>query len=151
DAEDPGAGALLTLAVVTDPARRLALLREAWVRHPESAEVPLRLVRELIAAGNLDDVEKHLTRLAERDPFDWRVTWLRGRLVPRPGGAGEAGAASDAVNGEVPGEPAAPLAVALAAELAGDAAGATRLYALVSRVDPGYATAVFGLARCLGC
>ncbi len=149
DAEDPGAAFLLTTANVSDPARRAALLAAAIPRHPDSAEVPLRLARELIAGGAFDDAQKHLTAVAERDPFDWRVGWLRGRLLLGGGRAQEAQREFDAVCSELPGEPAAQLALALAAELAGDCSTAIRLYELVSRVDPGFASAAFGLARCL--
>ena len=49
----------------------------------------------------------------------------------------------------MPGELAAKLAIAIAAEISGDAARAVNYYDAVSRTDPNYATAVFGLARCL--
>jgi serine/threonine-protein kinase PknG len=149
DPEDPGAAFLLTTAAVADPRRRVALLKDALGKHPDSVEVPLRLARNLINLDALDEAETHLDRLAEADPFDWRVTWLRGRALLARGKARDAQAAFDAVYGEVPGEQAAQLAVGLAAEMAGDTATAIRFYDLVSRIDPGFASAVFGLARCL--
>src|SRR5262249_15459137 len=65
------------------------------------------------------------------------------------GQAKEAREAFDRVYSELPGEPAVKLALALAAESAGDGITATRLYDLVSRTDPGFVTASFGLGRCL--
>src|SRR5262249_9791735 len=67
----------------------------------------------------------------------------------RQGKPAEAQALFERVYAELPGEPAAQLAIGLAAELAGDTATAVKRYATVARVDPGFATAVFGLARCL--
>ena len=52
------------------------------------------------------------------------------------------------VYAEVPGEIAPKLASALASEIAGNQSAATALYALVSRTDPSFTSAAFGLARC---
>src|SRR5262249_45260976 len=149
DAEDPGARFLLTTAGVAEPRRRAALLQEGRARFPDSAEVPLRLAREQIALGAYGDAEALLAGVEAKDPFDWRVLWYRGMALLKQGKAGEAQALFDRVYSELPGEPAAQLAVGLAAELAGDTACAVRRYGTVARVDPGFATAVFGLARCL--
>jgi serine/threonine-protein kinase PknG len=149
DPEDAAAGFVLTTAGVADPARRVRMLREAQGRFTASVELPLRLARDLIAAGSLDEAEALLAELAAKDPFDWSVNWLRGRAALARGEAAEARKLFDGVYGEVPGEPAAQQAVAVAAELAGDGAGAIRLYDLISRTDPNFASAAFGLARCL--
>jgi serine/threonine-protein kinase PknG len=146
--EDPAAGAMLALAAVTDPRRQAALLREAVGMYPESVEAPLLLAQTLIDLGAYDEAETHLGRVAERDPFDWRVVWRRGGALLAQGKAREARAAFDRVYAEVPGELAAKLGVALAAEEDGDDAAAARLYDVVSRTDPGFTTAAFGLARC---
>jgi serine/threonine-protein kinase PknG len=49
----------------------------------------------------------------------------------------------------LPGELAPRLALAMSAEHAGDFEAASRMYDLVSRTDPGFTSACFGLARCL--
>jgi serine/threonine-protein kinase PknG len=54
----------------------------------------------------------------------------------------------DQVYFDLPGEVAPKLALGLAAELAGDLSVAIKMYDLVSRTDPGFVSAVFGLARC---
>jgi serine/threonine-protein kinase PknG len=149
DAEDTGAAFLLSTAAVADPRRRVALLKDALGKHPDSAEIPLRLARNLLATGALDEADRQLDAIAEADPFDWRVTWLRGRALLARGKARDAQAAFDSVYSEVPGEQSAQLALALSAELAGDTKTAIRFYDLVSRIDPGFASAVFGLGRCL--
>jgi serine/threonine-protein kinase PknG len=52
------------------------------------------------------------------------------------------------VDAEVPGELAPKLAIAMAAEADNDLQSASALYDTVSRTDPSYTTAAFGLARC---
>jgi serine/threonine-protein kinase PknG len=146
--EDPAAGFLLSLAAVTDSQRLAALLREAAAKYEESIEVPFLLARSLIDLAAYDEAETHLARMEARDPFDWRVTWYRGRSLLARHKAKEARDLFDQVYGEVPGELAAKLAVALAAEESGDHAAAARLYDVVSRTDPAFTAAAFGLARC---
>ena len=63
------------------------------------------------------------------------------------GKAGEARVAFDAVYSDLPGEPAARLALAAAMECTGDKEAAQRLYDRVWRVDRGFISAAFGLAR----
>ena len=89
-------------------------------------------------------------RCRRRRAGDWR-----GRLVragssrwPRASRT-SASTAFDAVYGALPGEPAARLALAAACELAGDRDGAARRYLRVWRVDHGFVSAAFGLARTL--
>lgn len=149
NADDPGAGLLLSVAAVAEPARQVALLKEAVVRVPDSAELHLCLARGLIELDSFGAAEAHLALVQANDPFDWRTTWYRGigllaREEPR-----EAMAAFECVYSELPGELAPRLALAMAAELAGDGPLATRLYDRVSRIDPGYVSASLGLARVL--
>jgi serine/threonine-protein kinase PknG len=148
DVEDPGARFLLSTAVVAEPRRRAALLEEGLGRFPESAEVPLRLAREQIALGNYADAETTLAGVEAKDPFDWRVHWYRGMSLAKQARPAEAQALFDRVYNELPGEPAVQLAIGLAAEQAGDTATALKRYGTVARY-PDFATAVFGLARCL--
>jgi serine/threonine-protein kinase PknG len=114
-----------------------------------SAELRLQLAKTLIAMRACDRAEVFLAEVESRDPFDWRVVWYRGAALLALGKAREAQSAFDRVYAELPGELAVKLAVAIAAELAGDTATAIRMYDLVSRTGPAFATAAFGLARCL--
>ena len=50
---------------------------------------------------------------------------------------------------ELPGEPAPKVALGVACEAAGDLTAAEIWYDTVSRTDPSFTSAVFGLARCL--
>jgi serine/threonine-protein kinase PknG len=149
NADDVAAGFLLSLAAVTEPRRQIALLREAVVRYEDSVEAPLLLARTLIDVGEHIEVEKCLASIEARDRFDWRVTWLRGRSLLAQKKAKEARTLFDRVYAEVPGELAAKLAVAIAAEVEANHVAAARLYEIVSRTDPGFTSAAFGLARCL--
>jgi serine/threonine-protein kinase PknG len=90
-----------------------------------------------------------LDALAGEDPFDWRVSWYRGKLFLAAGDAKAAGHEFDKVYFEMPGEIAPKLAIAFAAEQAGEIEVATGFYQRVAKTDPNYTTAVFGLARCL--
>jgi len=64
------------------------------------------------------------------------------------GQAKDAYALFDRVYSELPGELAPKLACALAAEASGNRDAALRLYNVVSRTDPNFTAAAFGLARC---
>ena len=127
------------------------MLQVAAKLHPESIEIPLRLALTLIQAGEYAEAESCLTAVESRSLGDWRVHWYQGLSLLYQGPASSASAAFDRVYSELPGEPAAKLALALSAELSVDLgnrdAVAIRLYDLVSRTDPAFATAAFGLAR----
>jgi serine/threonine-protein kinase PknG len=146
-ADDPAIGFLASVAGAP-PAREASLLADARARFPTSTALPLRSARCLIATGSFDEAERLLRAREEVDPFDWRVTWYRGAALLARGLAKEAREAFDRVYSELPGETAAQLALAVAAEAAGDTAAAAWLFDLVSRTDPSFASASFGLARC---
>lgn len=143
DVLDPGAGFLATLSV-TDPHEVIRQLESAPV---QSVEVALRLVRARIDQGDLAGALAGLDELAATDPFDWRMDWYRGLAALAADNPGEARLAFDAVYDELPGEPAARLALAAAVECTGDPTVAERLYDRVWRVDRGYLSAAFALAR----
>jgi len=147
DPDDPGAEHVLSFALVRDPKRKIELLRPS--RQPDSIEIPLRLAQAWIEAGNYRNAESCLGEVEAKLPGDWRVAWYRGLSLLRRGQPRDALAAFDGVYSDLPGEPAAKLALALSAELAGNDDRAMPLYDLVSRVDPSFATAAFGLGRCL--
>jgi serine/threonine-protein kinase PknG len=145
DVLDPGAGFLATLSS-TEPAE---LVRQLESPPVQSTEVALRLVRARIEAGDLDGATNGLDVLSVTDPLDWRIDWYRGIAAMAAGKAGEARVAFDAVYSDLPGEPAARLALAAAMECTGDKEAAQRLYDRVWRVDRGFISAAFGLARIL--
>ena len=109
---------------------------------------PLRLALVQIGQEQYARAEQTLHGVSERDPFDWRVHWYRGRMRLAQGQAKDAYTLFDRVYSELPGELAPKLACALAAEAAGNRDAALRLYDVVSRTDPNFTAAAFGLARC---
>ncbi|MEJ3748398.1 tetratricopeptide repeat protein [Actinomycetes bacterium KLBMP 9797] len=143
DLLDPGAGFLATLSV-TEPAE---VIRQLEAAPASSVEVALRRVRAHIDLGDLTGAQAGIAELAAADPFDWRLDWYRGLAALAAGKPDEARVAFDAVYDMLPGEPAARLALAAAMECGGDRDAAARLYERVWRVDRGYLSAAFGLAR----
>jgi serine/threonine-protein kinase PknG len=147
--DDPAGPAILAASMVPDAARRLALLEHAWSSHPESLELPFRLAGAHIDAGSPDaEVEQWLAKAEAVDPGDWRASWYRGQAALVHHDAAAAVQAFDAVLAEVPGELAPKLALAHGYELGGDLDSAAANFDLVSRADPSYTSAAFGLARC---
>jgi serine/threonine-protein kinase PknG len=122
-----------------------AFLRLAWALTEEAATTSDRTA----AQQAFQEADRLLAFRIERDPFDWRNIWVKGRLLLAQGQVKEAREHFDAVYSEVPGEIAPKLALALAAELHQDADTAIRYYELVSGIDRTFVTATFGLARCL--
>src|ERR1019366_9494046 len=90
-----------------------------------------------------------LSTLADEDAWDWRVLWFLGRTKMANNEAAAAQKHFDQVYFDLPGELAPKLALGLAAELAGSLDVAIKMYDLVSRTDPGFVSAAFGLSRCL--
>jgi serine/threonine-protein kinase PknG len=144
DGDDPAAGYLATLAASAS-ADLVRLLRTA---PDQTAEVRLRLARELIDAGEWDEASATLGAIAADDAWEWRVAWLHGIAELARGRPERAAPLFHAVYREVPGELAPKLALAVAFESAGDHAAARPNYDIVSRIDCSFTTAAFGLARC---
>jgi serine/threonine-protein kinase PknG len=114
----------------------------------ETVELRLRRARAYIDLGRRDDAAAELARIEKDDPWEWRVSWLRGVMALDAGDAADALKAFDRCLFEVPGELAPKLAAAIAAERAGNLDAAAVLYDIVSTVDPSYVGAATGLARC---
>jgi serine/threonine-protein kinase PknG len=153
DLEDPGAAAVSGASALADQTKRVAALRLACQQFPKSREARLRLAATLADGGEFPEAEDLLKGLAAEDAWDWRVLWFQARMRLAQTGAAQLTFADarklfDQVYFDLPGELAPKLALGLAAELTGDLAVATHMYDLVSRTDPGYVSAVFGLARC---
>jgi serine/threonine-protein kinase PknG len=149
DVTEPGFNAVLNASTIVDPQARVNSLRQVIQQFPNSREALLRLANSLIDIGAYDQVEEVLAQVEEKDPWDWRVLWYRGRSLMAQGKAREAQAAFDQVYFDLPGELTPKLALGLAAESAGHFQLAIQMYDLVSRTDPSYTSAAFGLARCL--
>ncbi|MHB2020575.1 MAG: tetratricopeptide repeat protein [Candidatus Xenobia bacterium] len=149
DRTDPAHSVVESALILNDPQRQKALFENATRQYPKSVEARLRLADVCIELGQYEQAQSLLDQLAQEDPYDWRVVWLRGRKHLARKSYQESFPLFDAVYSELPGELAPKLSLAIVSELKGDRETAVRLYDLVSTVDPGYTTAAFGLARCM--
>jgi serine/threonine-protein kinase PknG len=149
DVTDPAANLIMNAAAAADPAQRVESLRQLVDVRPKSVEAKLRLANALIDAHDFARANEVLTAIEKDDPWEWRARWYRGRLHLAQGRAKEAQQAFDQVYFDLPGELAPKLGFAMAAEQAGNFEIASHMYDLVARTDPGFASACFGLARCL--
>jgi serine/threonine-protein kinase PknG len=148
DIADSAAQAVSSASATAEPSRRVAALQMAAHQFPKSREARLRLAEALSDVGEFSQAEDLLKKLAEEDAWDWRVLWFQGRMKLVQAKPAEARKLFDQVYFDLPGEIAPKLALALSAELHGDLGVAAKMYDLVSRTDPTYASAAFGLARC---
>ncbi|MGW6118583.1 tetratricopeptide repeat protein [Nocardia sp. NPDC055165] len=162
DPGDSGAALLATTDAATPAELERALtagLRAVVTGSGESVEIPLRLVRAELEAG---DAAAALTRLAALDAeleFDWRPVWYRAKAALLTGDYADAAADFESVYAALPGESAPKLALAAALELGAGARGeqpdtgafelgrAPALYETVWRTDHTYLSAAFGAAR----
>jgi len=144
-ADDAASGYLATLAATAvAPDELVENLEHAPVR---TVEVDLRHARALIDAGRPDDADVVLAAIESEDSWEWRVPWYRGLLRLSRGEAAAAIEEFAIVYNTVPGEMAAKLGLAYALEGADRDEQAERLYNVVSRTDPSFTSAAFGLAR----
>jgi serine/threonine-protein kinase PknG len=100
----------------------------------------------MIEAGDIAGASTEL-RIMPDDGDDWRRDWSAGLIALAAGKPDQAVPAFDAVYDVLPGEQAAQLALAAACELASERHLAARRYERVWRVDHGFVSAAFGLAR----
>lgn len=149
DSEDSGFNTVVNASAIADPVKRAASLKMAVKLCPNSSEALLRLANSLIDTFEYDEAEEIIAQVEAKDAWDWRIFWYRGRSLMRQCKSKEAQTAFDQVYFDLPGELAPKLALALAAEQAENYQLAIKMYNLVSRTDPGYVSAAFGLARCL--
>ena len=148
DIADPGAQAVASALAVGDPASRVAALRIAVKQFSKSREARLRLAVSLADNEEFKEAADVYAALAKDDPWDWRVLWFQARTHLAEGKPADARKLFDQVYFDLPGELAPKLALGLAAELTNDLSVAIKMYNLVSLTDPGFVSAVFGLARC---
>jgi serine/threonine-protein kinase PknG len=148
DPEDPATGYIVS-NLSADAKKQKLLFTDAIKRFAESREALLGLARAEIIVGNYAEAEVQLAAAEAKDPYDWRVIWYRGASFLAQKQYADAQAAFETCYAELPGDLAPKLAIAMAAELDGQIARAIELYNTVSLTDPSYASASFGLARCL--
>ena len=147
--QDPASNDILRLAGITDPAKRVSGLEALAKKFGEkSVEARLRLAHAYMGMGRFTDLNKVLDKLFSEDPFDWRVSWYRGKALLSQGDGKAARQEFGKVYFEMPGELAPKLAIAFAAEAMGNTDEAAGYYSRVAKVDPNQTTACFGLARC---
>lgn len=149
DMTDPGCNGVLNAGAIPVINLQITSLRKVAQQLPESREARLRLASSLIETYQYEEAEKLIAQVEEKDPWDWRVLWYRGRCLLAQGKKVEAQKAFDQVYFDLPGELVPKLALGLAAEASGNLQLAIQMYDLVSRTDPSYTAAAFGLARCL--
>jgi len=148
DSSDPGFNAVLTASAIADPVKRAVGLEVVIKQFPQSAEAWFRLANTLIDTHDYGEAEQAIAKVADKDPWDWRIFWYRGRSLMAQNQAQDAQKAFDQVYFDLPGELAPKLALGLAAEQAENYQLAMKMYELVLRTDPSYVSAAFGLARC---
>jgi serine/threonine-protein kinase PknG len=144
DPADPGAALLASLSAI-NPGETLAALSN--VTGPASLEVGFRVIRTLVEMHDTVAAAAQLDSLRRQADGDWRAHWYAGLIALHDGDHDTAVRAFDQVYAELPGEIAPRLALAAASELSHDHAAAARRYERVWRVDHGYPSAAFGLAR----
>ncbi len=149
DKEDPAHSMVESGVILNDLERQQTIFEQAAATFPKSVEAPLRIVNCLIERAAYDSADAALNHLFESHLYDWRIAWLKGKLLLARQNVQEAFGYFDAVFSEIPGELAPKLALGIAAEMKGDLDTAIRFYDLVSRIDVSYTSASFGLARCL--
>jgi serine/threonine-protein kinase PknG len=145
DRDDPAAGYLATITS-TDPQQMISDLRAAPDR---TTEVVLRLAAELIEVGDWDSADEALTEVEAVDRWEWRVAWYRGVMNLARERFEDSRASFTSVYRALPGELAPKLALGMACEAGGGTVSeAAGWYEIVSRTDPAFTVATFGLARC---
>jgi serine/threonine-protein kinase PknG len=144
DTDDPAAGYLATITTA-DPQQTIAQLNAAPER---TVEVELRHIGALIELGDSSAVDEALDAIEASDRWEWRARWYRGLAALAMGRPAEARSSFAAVYHLLPGELAPKLALGMACENDEQFAPAAGWYDIVSRTDPAFTAATFGLARC---
>jgi serine/threonine-protein kinase PknG len=149
DPEDAASNVILAAGAVPDPERRHAMFLRAQKQFPDSLELKLRIIDELVTLGRFSDAESGMAEIQKAFPGDWRVAWYRGRALLAQGKTQETLAAFHSLVEELPGELAPKHALGIAYENSGELDRAIGYYDAVSRADSAFTSAAFRLARCL--
>jgi serine/threonine-protein kinase PknG len=149
DKDDAAANLIVAAGAVNDAEKRLVMFERALRTYPDSVELKLRRVDELVSLGHFAEAERAMSDVQAVHPTDWRLAWYRGRGLLAQGKTQETLAAFQSIMDDLPGELAPKQAVGRAYEAHGDMARAATYYDAVSKADPTFTSAAFGLARCL--
>jgi serine/threonine-protein kinase PknG len=149
DRDDGAANIIVAAGAVGDHDRRVLMFERALKAHPESVELRLRMIDELVSLGRFDEGESRLAAVQKDHPTDWRLAWYRGRALLAQGKVQRALEAFHAIVDELPGELGPKQALGRAYEASGALDRAITYYDAVSRADPSFTTASLALARCL--
>ena len=133
---------------ITEPKQRSERLAEITKQYPQSTGAQLQSVDFWFTPESNSKIEPLLQIVEKIDPWEWRVTWNRGRIALLNGKSKDAIAHFDRVYTDLPGELAPQLALALALEQNKDYSEAIFYYQRVLQTNPDYPTAAFGRARC---
>jgi serine/threonine-protein kinase PknG len=149
DQEDAAAGVILAAGAVADAEKRFSLFQRARKNFPDSLELKLRIIDELVTLNRFEEAEVGMSEVQRASPNDWRVAWYRGRALLAQGKTQETLAAFQALADELPGEFAPKQALGIAYEASGDLDRAVRYYEAVCRADASFTSAALRLARCM--
>jgi serine/threonine-protein kinase PknG len=147
DPEDPAAGSLMACAGLKGD-RLSAYLAALRKQFPKSKELTYAELEYDIGRSEFGAATTRIQAILAADPYDWKCWFEQGRIAFLQGDYRLAAERFARIRAELPGEPAAQLALALALEAFGEAAAAEAIYDRVSKADPSYASAAFGLSRC---
>jgi serine/threonine-protein kinase PknG len=112
-----------------------------------SLELLYRIADASISQRIFTPAYQRISEAEQREPYDWRLSWYRGKALIAQGKVDEALTHFDVVYGEVPGETAPKLALGLCYEIKGLPQDAIAYYESVARTDAHMTAAAFGLAR----
>jgi serine/threonine-protein kinase PknG len=147
--DDPATAFIVANLGSRNPLKQVPVLDLALAKFPSSISALLAAARNDLRLDRYDEAEARLVKVEALDPFEWRVIWMRGISLVVQKEYPAALEAFETCYREVPGELAPKLAIGIVSELMGERARAIDMYDTVSRTDPSFCTAVFGLARCL--
>jgi serine/threonine-protein kinase PknG len=147
DPDDSAAGSIMASAGL-GPDRLAPYLKALRQQFPRSNELTYAELDLAVIQGEYQMARELTESLLQANPYDWKAWFLQGRIAFLEGGYRLAAEKFARIRAELPGEPAAQMALALALEALGESAAAEPIYDRVSKADPSYASAAFGLARC---
>ena len=148
DQNDVALREIVGAMVITDTQQRSERLAEITKQYPQSTGAQLQSVDFWFTPELSSKIEPLLQIVEKIDPWEWRVTWNRGRIALLNGKSKDAIVHFDRVYTDLPGELAPQLALALALEQNKDYSEAIFYYQRVLQTNPDYPTAAFGRARC---
>ena len=149
DKEDGAANLIVAAGAVGDHEKRVLMFERALKTHPDSTELRLRMIDELVSLGRYPEVESRLAAMRKDHPNDWRLAWYRGRWLLAQEKFDETIQAFHGIVDELPGELGPKQALGRAYEVSGALDRAITYYDTVSRADATFVSAALGLARCL--